>query len=70
MPLVLKAKNPEIQKEIAEANIFKADFSNWQVGVSLDNNIHCLIFLTIFGLGIMFLVLGLYCYLKKKNNEK
>ena len=32
-------------KEINQINIFQANFINWKPGISLENNIHCIIFL-------------------------
>ena len=65
IPLFIKPPLPE--KELNEANIFKADLLNWQVNGSLENNIHCIIFLTILLHAIVFLIVGLIRYVKSKN---
>lgn len=67
LPIFIRVDNPSIQKEIDDYNILFADFSNWQVDVSLDNNVHCIIFLTILFLAIMFLIFGL---IKKSRRKK
>lgn len=67
-PMFIKLKNPMRQKElIDDSNILKADFSVWKEGVTLDNNIHCIIFLTLMSLSIIFLIVGLIRYYKRKN---
>ena len=66
-PLFIKAKNPEIQKEIDEINIFKANFSSWQIGITLEQNIHLIVCLTLLLLSIVFLMVGLIRhYMRKK----
>lgn len=64
----IKVGNLEVQKEIEQANIFKADFSNWISEVSLENNIHAIIALTILLFSVVFFVVGLLRYLKKRKN--
>ena len=58
-PLFIKVKNPEIQKEIGEINIFKANLFSWQIGVTLEQNIHLIICLTLLFLALVFLTVGL-----------
>ncbi len=58
-PLFIKVKNPEIQKEIDEINIFKANLSSWKADVALGNNIHLIICLTLLFLALVFLTVGL-----------
>lgn len=69
MPLFIKFKNPLIQKELNSLNIFKADFSNWTPEVTLENNIHCIIFLTTLILSVIFLIIGLIRFLKGKKSK-
>ena len=69
VPLFIKVENANIQKEIDELNVFKADFSNWQIEMSLERNISCIIFLTMLSLSIIFLVFGLLSYFKKSKNK-
>ena len=70
IPIFLKVKNPSVQKEIDQANILKADFSCWVAEVSLENNIHLIIFLTVLALATIFLVVGIIRQLKKLNSRK
>lgn len=70
IPLI-KVSNAELQKEMSEMNIFKADFSNWSaIDGFVDRNVNCIIALTILALGIVFLAFGLICYFAKKNKDK
>ncbi|MBQ7351812.1 MAG: helix-turn-helix domain-containing protein [Clostridia bacterium] len=63
----IKVDNVDMQEEINQANIFKADFCNWKVGGVLENNIHCILFLILMALTIIFFMAGLLCFLKRKN---
>ena len=70
VPPFLKFKNPKLQKELSfEANIFKADFSRWIPEVTLDQNIHAIIDLTLLGLAIIFLIAGLILHFKRKKTK-
>lgn len=69
-PAFIKFDNPTLQKEVNnEMNIFKANFSTWNTTV-LDNNIHCIIALTLLGLSAVFLMVGIILYSKRKNADK
>ena len=71
VPPFLKFKNPELQRELShDMNIFKADFSRWIPEVTLDQNIHAIIALTLLGLGMLFLVGGLMINKARKNKLK
>lgn len=63
-PLFIKVKNPLIQKELDDVNIFKANLASWKVNITLEQNIHLLICLTLLFLSIVFLTVGLL-YKKK-----
>lgn len=66
--MFIKVDNSIVQQEIFdEANIFKANFLKWEPDVTLSNNIHCIIFLTITVLAISFFVVGLIRHNKSKN---
>jgi len=65
----IKVDNANMQKEINQTNIFKADFSNWKPEFMLENNIHCIVFLTIMVLSISFFITGLIRHLKRRNNN-
>ena len=58
LPFV-KVSNPDIQSELNEANVFLADLSNWQAGVTLEQNIHLIICLSILCVAASFLSIGL-----------
>lgn len=66
-PLFIKVKNLEIQREIDDINIFKANLSSWQVGATLEQNIHLIICLTLLFLALVFLTVGLIRYVKERN---
>jgi len=66
----IKVNNPNIQQGLNQMNIFKANFNNWNPGFSIENNIHCIIFLTILTLSVVFFITGLIRYLKRKQNKK
>lgn len=66
IPPFIKLNNPEAQLEIEQANIFKADFSCWEIGSVLENNIHCIIALTLTTLSVLFLIFGLVKLKRKK----
>ena len=58
-PLFIKVKNLEIQRGIDEINIFNANLFSWQIGVTLEQNIHLIICLTLLFLALVFLTVGL-----------
>lgn len=66
----IKVTKFNIQQEIDQINIFKSNFSNWSTEIPLENNIHCIIFLTIITLSITFFVVGLIKYLKSKTKNQ
>ena len=69
-PMFIKLKNKNLQKElIDETNILKANFSVWKSEVTVDNNIHCIIALTIVGFALLFAIIGLILHLKRKKQN-
>ena len=62
----IKVDNINMQKEINQINVFQANFGNWKSEISLENNIHCIIFLTIITLSIIFFITGIIRHLKRK----
>ena len=69
LPLFLNIESSNLQQEINSANVFKADFSKWIPDVNLENNIHCIIFLTVLSLSIAFLIAGLLKIKKTSKNK-
>ena len=67
IPLFIKTDNESMKKELNDLNILKADFSYWKVDVTLEQNIHLIIFLIIIGLSLIFLISGLMLYFQKKK---
>ena len=66
---LIKVNNLEIQRAIDDINIFKADLSSWSVNYTLEQNIRLVIFLTMLGLAVIFLIFGLIKYFKTKNKN-
>ena len=69
LPLFLNIESSNLQQEINSANVFKADFSKWIPDVNLENNSHCIIFLTVLSLSIAFLIAGLLKIKKTSKNK-
>ena len=67
-PLFIKTRNLSGQKESNDLNIFKADLSRWTLDV-LENNVHLLVFLTLFALATIFLLVGLICSFHKRKSK-
>ena len=65
--MLLKVKNPLLQKEIDEANILKANLSCWEVDVALEQNVHLIVFLILLFLTAIFFTVGLLLSRKDKK---
>lgn len=65
--MFIRVDNVSFQYELDSLNIFKANFSNWTSEIYLERNIHCIIFLSILSLAIIFLMVGLIRSFKKKH---
>lgn len=63
----IKVDDINTQKEINQFNIFKANFNDWKFESTIENNIHCIIFLTLTSLSIIFFITGIIRYLNRKN---
>lgn len=59
----IKIKN----KEISDCNIFNADLSNWKVDVTLEQNVHLIVFLSLLLIASIFLIFGLIKHFKNKK---
>lgn len=70
VPPFLKVNNQNLQHELNRANVFKANFLNWQCELCLERNIHLIIFLTLLTVMVGFLISGLILHLKQKNKIK
>lgn len=68
-PLFIRVNNSSIQKELDDLNILHADFSHWTVD-HVDNNVFCIIFLTILSTSLVFLFAGIAKQIKQKNTYK
>ena len=66
----IKVDNINVQNELNQTNIFQSNFGNWKSEISLENNIHCIIFLTILTLSVIFFITGLIHHVKRKNQNK
>ena len=58
-PLFLKLNDPALQKELNDANVLRADLLSWEIGVTLENNVHLLICLTLLLLSAAFCTVGM-----------
>ncbi len=66
-PTFVKLKDTTLQRELVDdMNVFKANFSSWKIA---DNNIHCIIALTLLGLSVVFLIGGLILHFKRKREK-
>ena len=66
-PILLKSENLEVQKEIDDLNILKANLFSWQMEVTLEQNIHLIVCLTALLLALVFLATGLIRHYGKKH---
>ena len=69
-PMFLKVKNPSLQRKINNANVLKADLSCWRAEVTLENNIHLLVCLTLLLLAAVFFVVGWIRHCRRKNTSR
>ena len=68
-PLLIKSESPTLQRELDDCNIFLADFSRWQVNVTLEQNIHLIIFLSLMLTALAFLLAGVRKHLKDRKTQ-
>ena len=67
-PLFIKSSNLAIQKELDEINILNANLTCWQVDVTLEQNVHLIVFLTLLLCAAVFFAVGLFRHRKKTND--
>ena len=65
-PMFIRIKNPALQNEFNDINVLRANFSNWQID-NVGNNVHLIIFLTLFLLSAVFFVFGIIRHVKKTD---
>ncbi len=66
-PMFVKLKDTALQKELIDGvNILKADLGIWKK-ITIGNNIHLIMFLTLLVLSFAFLTFGLILHYKKKK---
>ena len=58
-PLFIKVGDVAVQREIDDANILKANLLSWQVGVTLEQNVHLIICLSFLFLSLAFFIVGI-----------
>ena len=68
-PMILNFENQEIQNEINQVNILKADLSVWKVDGTLGNNVHLIIALVLLLLSTVFFCIGVIKLRKNVNND-
>ena len=66
-PMLISTNNPNINTELHDMNILYANLYKWQVDVTLEQNIHLIIFLTLLSLSLIFLIFGIIKHFKKKK---
>ena len=66
-PMFLNIEKQEFQREIDQANILKADLFIWNVEVTLENNIHLIVALSLLFLSVIFFAVGM---IRLKNKYK
>ena len=70
VPRFIKVDNEDVMRELRETNIFQANFSNWGLDGQIDKNIHCIIFLSMLLLTLIFLTVGLIYHFKSKKAQQ
>ena len=66
-PMFINVTNEEVQREIDQINILKANLSNWNVNSTLENNIHLIVSLSIVIISIIFTAVGIWRLMKDKK---
>jgi len=66
IPLFVKLDNASLQKEIEDLNFLKANFSNWGIEM-IERNVHCIIFMALSLLTVIFLLVGMIVHYTKKK---
>lgn len=70
-PMFIKLKDKNLQEElIDDVNILKSNLAVWKTEATQDNNIHCIIALTLAGFAIIYAIIGLILHFKRKKQNK
>ena len=69
LTMFVKVNDSEVQNEIENLQVLKADFSKWVTEMQIERNIHLIVFLTILTLAVIFFVVGAIRYVKNKNKN-
>ena len=64
---VINVKNLKSQQELNQLNIFKSNLSDWKTEGLIESNVHCIIFLTMLALSVVFVTIGIIRYFKSKK---
>ena len=67
IPPMIKVSDVNLQREINDINIFKANLFSWVADVTLEQNIMLIVWLTMFATALVFLVSGLLVHFNKKH---
>ncbi len=71
VPRFIKTKKPYWQLELEQSNPFNADFSVWTVANDMiEKNVHCIVFLSLLLLALIFLAVGIIRAVKKRAKNK
>ena len=68
-PLFLKIENAELQKELNDFNILKANFSNWASESMIEHNVHLIICLSLLATAVVFFIFGIILNFRKKATQ-
>ncbi len=67
-PLFVRSQNLNVQLEIDQVNILKANLAVWNL-TTIENNVHLIVFLSFITLALIFTGIGLVVHIKRKNKN-
>jgi transcriptional regulator with XRE-family HTH domain len=65
-PIFIRVENENLQRELDDCNILKANLLRWNME-NVEQNVHCIIFLTLLGISVAFCIVGLIRRMKKSK---
>lgn len=68
LPLSFNIIGVNYKNELWDMNPFKANFSVWK-GDLIENNVQCIVFISVMAIAVIFFVVGLLCSLKNKKTK-